>query len=221
MSSEATFPLRSDSYTATDLSPRPIDTLPPANIPPPALPYPALAQASTHRLSTVASHSLPSRSNPLTVPKPSGGFFSSIGRNYSLNKKEKGLTSAGKVLLTKANPNNAHHAHSNSNPRPVVIANSPLVPGGPRAAPGRMQRSQTLMLPPAPSAEPPKSAVLVRRRSSNVKRPSNLFGGRGSESDVPHNNNGGSAAYARDPEFAKQVDKLADLLPHADRDVSA
>lgn len=57
-----------------------------------------------------------------------------------------------------------------------------------------------------------------------MKRPSNLFGGRGSESDVPsHNNNngGGAAAYARDPEFAKQVDKLADLLPHADRDVLA
>lgn len=226
MSSNATFPLRSDSYTATDLSPRPTDTLPPANVPPPALPYPALAQASTHRLSTVTSHSLPSRSIPLplAVPKTSGGFFSSIGRNYTL-KKEKNQSSAGKMLLGKANPN-VHSNTTSNNPRPIVIANPPSVPGGPRAAPGRMQRSQTLMLPPPPSQteRPNKSAVLSRRRSSNVKRPSNLFGsgGRGASSESGHENHTReSYAWNKDPQFVTQVDKLADLLPHADRDILA
>ena len=136
------------------------------------------------------------RTLPLPGSKSTGGFFSSIGRNYSL-KKEKEKT------LAQAKPN------PNPNPRPIVIVDTPSLPGGPRAPPGRMQRSQTLILSTAVS-DSSASSVLNRRRSNTIRRPSFLNrAGTASESDHV------------DPEFARQVDKLADLLPQADRDVLA
>ena len=70
-----TFPLRSDTWIATDLSQRDIDTVPSPNIPPPALPYPALAGFPT---STAVMGSQTSHGSPLSLTtgsKATGGFF--------------------------------------------------------------------------------------------------------------------------------------------------
>src|SRR5260221_11959047 len=84
MSSEVTFPLRSDAWIATDLSQRDIDTVPSPNVPPPALPYPALAGVTP---STTALGSQTSHASPLSAgSKVTGGFFSALGRNSSTRK---------------------------------------------------------------------------------------------------------------------------------------
>jgi hypothetical protein len=102
------------------------------------------------------------------------------------------------------------------NPRPVQITNAPSVPGGPRALPNRVQRSRTLMLAPSPtkaSAEATSSSSpLTRRRSNTLKRPS-FFG----RSHGPSPERGAPTSA----EFTRQIDRLADLLPHADKDVLA
>ncbi|TFY72091.1 hypothetical protein EVG20_g896 [Dentipellis fragilis] len=203
IASQATFPRRPDAYVATDLSPRATDTLPPHYVPPPALPYPSLAPATSvgngHRLSAISPASV--RNMPFASSK-SGGFFSSIGRNYSLKKEKDRNGSLPPKVLVKAPPSN-----SNPGPRPVQIVSAPSVPGGPRAAPGRLQRSQTLMLAPADTSQIAKA----RRRSNTLKRPS-LFGRTGASTDTE---------VVEDAEFTRQVDKLSDLLPHADRVVLA
>ncbi|KAA1466282.1 hypothetical protein DENSPDRAFT_831086 [Dentipellis sp. KUC8613] len=203
IASQATFPRRPDAYVATDLSPRATDTLPPHYVPPPALPYPSLAQATAtgngHRLSAISPASV--RNMPFSSNK-SGGFFSSIGRNYSLKKEKDRNGSLPPKVLVKAPP-----ANSNLAPRPIQIVSAPSVPGGPRAAPGRLQRSQTLMLAPADTSQTAKA----RRRSNTLKRPS-LFGRAGASTDTE---------AVEDADFTRQVDKLSDLLPHADRDILA
>jgi len=105
------------------------------------------------------------------------------------------------------------------NPRPVQITNAPSVPGGPRALPGRVQRSQTLVLSsssPARSGNNASASLPMRRRSNTLKRPS--FFGRSNapapEIDTPTNT-------PTNTEFTRQVERLADLLPHADKNVLA
>ncbi|VDC06282.1 unnamed protein product [Peniophora sp. CBMAI 1063] len=258
ISSEATFPIRPDAWTATDLTTRPSDTVTAA---PPPLPYPALAAATAstppvtnNRLSFVplsggsAPRSLPihaGRSGPASIQGHGGGFFASLGRNHSLRKEERTLLPPPQqqqqrepARLIKAPP------------KPIQVQSTPTVPGGPRAAPHRMSRSQTLNLPPPVSSNghtsAPESAPLsktsnpqpqMRRRSNTLKRPS-LFGGtrdrdrasgsggpspqRSQSSGLNHNP---SPSPERDPvlaaDFQAQVDKLADIIPHADREVLA
>jgi hypothetical protein len=135
--------------------------------------------------------------------KVAGNFFSSLGRNVSTRKDI-----VSKPALP---PRTSKQSLTAPNPRPVQIVNAPSVPGGPRALPGRVQRSQTLML----SSSPPTSgnaSLPMRRRSNTLKRPS-FFGrspGPSPELDVPTST-----------EFTRQVERLADLLPHADKDVLA
>ncbi|KAI0035683.1 hypothetical protein K488DRAFT_82868 [Vararia minispora EC-137] len=236
ISSEATFPLRPDAYVATDLTVRPSDVEAPTS-PPTALPYPALVgsplttTSPSNRLSfTAAQHAARSLPGGGKLA-PGAGFFSSIGRNYSLKKD-------GRVAPTNrlVKP---HHASSQSpglksssplsaQPPPTrpQIMSTPTVPGGPRAAPGRMARSQTLMLPPSPSTGPgsdvsppahsPSTSLgpQPRRRSNTLKRPS-LFGSGGPRAQMVAQD----SALAAD--FQVQVDKLTELVPHADRDVLA
>ncbi|KAI0291734.1 hypothetical protein BC826DRAFT_1105862 [Russula brevipes] len=218
ISSEVTFPLRADSYIATDLSQRDIDTVPSPNVPPPALPYPALAGVPPpinfrHSTTTMGSQS------PLTVPlsagaKATGSFFSSLGRNASMMRRDS-TKPTQHARLTKPPPGVSTSA---PNPRPVQITNAPSVPGGPRALPNRVQRSRTLMLAPSPtkaSAEASSSSSpLTRRRSNTLKRPS--FFGR-SHGPGPSPERGAPTSA----DFTQQIDRLADLLPHADRDVLA
>ncbi|EPQ59374.1 hypothetical protein GLOTRDRAFT_114083 [Gloeophyllum trabeum ATCC 11539] len=204
--SEATFPRRPDAYLATDLSSKPTDDISPPTGPPPTLPYPSLATPRTpsSRLSTIPSSPASPRSLPSSLSKaPGAAFFSSIGRKTSV-RKERGLGPSGRLLM-KAPPNTPPA------PRPVQIQNAPSVPGGPRAPPGRMQRSQTLGLSPGSSTDssqsPPTS--LNWRESTAAKRPSFFGVSRSSPSRLP------------ETEFEKQLDKLADLLPQEDRAVLA
>ena len=216
ISSEMTFPFRADAYIATDLSQRDIDTLPSPNVPPPALPYPALAgvqPAINFRHSTMMGSPL-SYTAPLSAAgtKATGGFFASLGRNSSTRKDSihypNGLkSSTSHARLTKQPP-----ATTAPNPRPVQLTSAPSVPGGPRALPSRMQRSRTLMLAPSPpSSESTSPSPPIRRRSNTLKRPS-FFG----RSPGPSPDRETALAST---EFTRQVEKLAELLPHADKDI--
>lgn len=217
ISSEATFPLRPDAYVATDLSPRPSDAMQSPGVPPP-LPYPALASvtpalSSNNRLSFVTSNA--ARSLPISSGRAAntgGGFFSSLGRSYSLKKDGRAGPPA---RLTKAPP-----SPLSAKSRTLQPATPPSVPGGPRAAPGRITRSQTLMIPPSPASSELTSSSPIspqaRRRSNTLKRPS-LFGHRPPNSALAISPD--DAALQAD--FQQQVDKLAEVIPHADRDVLA
>ncbi|KZT20746.1 hypothetical protein NEOLEDRAFT_1100163 [Neolentinus lepideus HHB14362 ss-1] len=207
--SEMTFPRRADAYLATDLSSKPTEDISPPTGPPPTLPYPSLAHSPvtpSNRLSALPLSSASPHSLPTSLSKSPGTFFSSIGRKTSVKKERTGpLSSPGRTLLTKAPPNTPPA------PRPIQIQNAPSVPGGPRAPPCRVQRSQTVGFSPGSSTESSQSppATVTRRTSANAKRPSFFVVSRSSPSRIP------------DPEFEKQLDKLADLLPQADRHVLA
>lgn len=207
--SEVTFPRRPDAYLATDLSTPPSGDSSPPNAPP-SLPYPALASAprnGLNRASTMIASSSSSSGRSLTsstsLNKSPGSFFASLGRKTSI-KKDKGVALIAPVIgraLSKSPP------RQEPNPRPVTIPNSPSVPGGPRAPPNRMQRSQTIVLSPQ---SPPNGLGHHRSSTVVIQRPSQLsgrhtFSERGSPADPD--------------EFARQVDKLAALLPKADKAV--
>ena len=215
LSSEMTFPLRADAYIATDLSQRDIDTVPSPNVPPPALPYPALAGVSppiNSRSTNTAIGAQLSHSPSLSVgAKVTAGLLSSLGRNASTRKD---MSKPTEKLTRSMTRSTKQSLTSLPNPRPVQITSAPSVPGGPRALPGRVQRSQTLMLssPATNSGNNPSTPLHIRRRSNTLKRPS-FFGrspGPSPELDTPTNT-----------EFTRQVERLADLLPHADKNVLA
>ena len=223
ISSEMTFPLRADAWIATDLSQRDIDTLPSSNVPPPALPYPALAGVQpgvNFRHSTMMGSPL-SHTAPLSVAgtKVTGGFFASLGRNSSTRKDSishhtNGIKpSTSHTRLTKQPP-----ATLAPNPRPVQITSAPSVPGGPRALPSRIQRSRTLMLSPSsPTSESTSPSPPIRRRSNTLKRPS--FFGR--SPNTSPNTSPDLDSPSASTEFTRQVEKLSELLPHADKDILA
>lgn len=195
--SEVTFPLRPDASLATDLSGKPQDFIPTL---PPKLPYPSLVQhIHPHRsLSATPSHSSSRSYSSLTPSVKAGGFFSSLGRKASLSKKDK-----TPVLMKSASMSTAASVTKHPPIRAVNISNTPSVPGGPRAAPHhRLLRSKTLLAPAAkkPLSEPDDTRS--RRPSSELAKSPG--------SDV-----------SSDPSFLRQVDKLADLLPHADRTILA
>lgn len=216
MESEATFPRRADTTTATDLGYRAAaDTSPPHG--PPALPYPSLAQPSPLRGSqSSTSTSLSSTPSPRFVTSPrsaksgksSGGFFSSLGRKGSSKAKDSNDIPPLPAKLYKTSAKLVPPT-----PRPVNIPSAPTVPGGPRAVPNRASRSQTIMLPKAPSPN-------TSHRSSSINRRPSLFTARRPSPNGAISSN--SAGYlTEDQEFVSQVDKLADLLPQADRDILA
>lgn len=219
MASEATFPRRADAYIATDLSSRTSDDGTPPDAPPP-LPYPSLAQGARVPLSrTFGGISPPSstRSVPSTLSSSKsigGGFFASIGRKASMKRERSGPTSPsyGAKLLSHRSPTELPM------PRTVKISSAPSVPGGPRAIPGRAQRTQSVLATshaskptsqPSPPAEAVRSQDEVSRRASMKRRPSLFHLSRPIVDE------------ADNPAFDKQVDKLADLLPHADKPVLA
>ncbi|EMD41105.1 hypothetical protein CERSUDRAFT_111682 [Gelatoporia subvermispora B] len=220
MGSEATFPTRPDAFTATDLSIRPIDTTAPTAAPP-SLPYPSLAQSPTRRppvrSSTIMMGS-PSRTLQLPllpVGKSNGtGFFSSIGRKSSVKRDKSSLPPTPATpsrVLTKRSPNQTATAV----PKQIPLQSAPSVPGGPRAAPGRVKRAQTISVSasppvsaPEPIPPPSTSAHTTHRQSSMARRPS-IFGRSRASGPTP--------PVTNSPEFEQQVDKLHDLLPHADR----
>ncbi|KAF7795879.1 hypothetical protein EIP86_007046 [Pleurotus ostreatoroseus] len=227
IASEATFPIRSDAYQATDLSMRPDDDLSSTKTPPSYLPYPSLAAAPS-RSATAQPPGMRTYQVPLSIgPSRSGtGFFASIGRKASL-KKDRGngfsLTpsSPSRNVLLKRLPD------SHPPTRPIQVNHAPSIPGGPRAVPGRMGRSRTISVVPSavPTPAPieyvqehPKGPVLMRsetHRTSFTSRRASFFHRSTTPAAVQ------PAVETTSPEFEKQVDKLADLLPHADRKVLA
>ncbi|KZT13139.1 uncharacterized protein LAESUDRAFT_719458 [Laetiporus sulphureus 93-53] len=214
--SEATFPIRSDAYTATDLTTRPIDVVP-TNTPPAALPYPSLASVQPTRAPARSSSIInPSRT---ILPLAGGGFFSSIGRMKSVKKERPSLP-----MSSRAPAKRGANVDMASRPVPVAVMTMPTVPGGPRAAPGRIQRSQTFSAmgrsPPNESTPPPSNN---NRRLSGTSRRSSIFSRRGAQTQTPVQT---PATVHRslppfNPEFERQVDRLADILPTADRDILA
>ncbi|KAI0829395.1 hypothetical protein BC628DRAFT_1337370 [Trametes gibbosa] len=237
LASQATFPIRADAYTATDLSTRSIDIVP-STSPPPALPYPALAQANLGRAQARSSTLLGSPTKSLAilpVAKSSGtGFFASLGRKTSV-RREKGLSSLGSSpqsptkVLTKRPP---AMAASRSNPPPgpssardAPLPTAPAIPGGPRAAPGRIQRSKTYSVTASPPQSYPHPDVPLtnapsgnQRQSAVARRPSLFARARPTHTSVGPV---AQSAMSADPAFVQQVDKLAAILPHADRAILA
>ncbi|TBU42134.1 hypothetical protein BD309DRAFT_1081608 [Dichomitus squalens] len=255
LASQATFPIRSDAYTATDLSTRAIDVLP-SSAPPPILPYPSLALAPIQRSPARSSILLsPTKSIPISLPGskgPATGFFASLGRKTSIRKdRGGGLLSpqSPSKVLTKHRPQAIASSISQPAPsRPTPPPTTPSVPGGPRAAPGHIKRAKTYSVgpgispapvpmststaaAPAPSApqvspSPPtasssQSSPNNSQRQSTVpaRRPSLFARARPAHTSVSPAKS--SAMVPADPNFERQVDKLADLLPHAERSVLA
>ncbi|KAF9221929.1 hypothetical protein BS17DRAFT_224448 [Gyrodon lividus] len=205
--SGVTFPRRADAYSATDLSARPTQDSSPPNAPP-SLPYPALVAAprsGPSRASTMMATSSSSSTRSIATPsaaKSPGGFLASLGRKTS-TKKEKGgpLTPSSHAnILSKSPPRTEQPGPRSVNLPPVA----PSVPGGPRAPPNRMQRSQTIIIAPQNS-----SNGMSPQRSSTMACRSSLLNGRA------------SADQMSEAEFNHQVDKLAALLPKADRNILA
>ena len=190
--------------------------------PPISLPYPSLVTSPPSR--SVQLPPVSSSSRTYQVPLSDGstrtgrsatGFFASIGRRASL-KKGSSPPSPPRMLSKKTLQPSA------SPPvRPIQIQSSPAVRGGPRAPPNRIQRAKTFSVaaqsPPERQPQPPPQVSLTRSETTNTRtsitsrRPS-LF--HRSVAPTPPSPPIG-------PEFEEQLDKLTDLLPHADRDVLA
>lgn len=239
ISSQATFPRRADTYLATDLTAGPvIDDGTPLDAVPSSLPYPQLAQAmrgsSNRTFGILSTPSIKSGPSALvsTTKSLRGNFFSSIGRKTSV-KKDRTLsptTSSSGNVLTRSPASTAS--------RLVKVNTTPSIPGGPRAIPNRIQRAQSVIAnsplkspvhgtplqisQPIPIEdvqgsipqlynpnETPTPRRLSLKRRSTVIMPT-------AQPPLPVRENS-----PLDPGFEKQVSKLADLLPHADRAVLA
>lgn len=202
------FPRRPDASMATDLTNKSVDLAPAA---PPVLPYPSLANNMYQvRSSSLANNTPPgsirSLASSSSGTKSSGGFFASLGRKNSISSSKKpGLaqiaTNQQARVLTKPPPVGA--------PRLINIPTSPVVPGGPRAIPNRRAaRSQTLMSTTNSFAS---NASSTERSEALGRRPSLL--------ETTSSPEPAGIDITPDPEFVRQVDKLAHLLPEADRGV--
>ncbi|KAF9495759.1 hypothetical protein BDN71DRAFT_1447214 [Pleurotus eryngii] len=215
--SEVTFPRRPDATLATDLSPRPSQDVPHTA---PTLPYPSLMLQPPTRSSTMIS-AAPSSLRSMASPQSARtGFFASLGRRASL-KKERPLPH---TILTHSTNKLMKPGPASPHPRPVNLSNNPSVPGGPRAPPNRMTRASTMMV--APMTAQPSSSSETRpssfERGAPMKRGSTMIHGPKSQ----HNHAPSSGDEVLDirhdsTDFMKQVDKLSDLLPHADKAVLA
>lgn len=199
--SGGTFPRRRDAYAATDLSPRPEDI--PTAAPP--LPYPSLAQGARNvaRMSVLAS-SPSTTTRSLPIGQKAGGFFSSIARKNSTSKKDRLIpnsTSPNKLLAKRGSP-----------PRPVPLPSAPIVPGGPRAPPGRAQSVAAVARRPSVD-EMAKTAQ--KQRNSMIRRPSLFPTAKimGEPAQV--------SSIRNSAEFNDQLEKLSILLPHAEKTVLA
>ena len=237
--SGATFPMRPDAYTATDLSTRANDL--PARMEDlvnkaPALPYPSLAPMTRSSTNGSAVTSPPSsmRSIPIPLPlsatKSTGGFFSSIGRKTSI-KRDKQPPSPGKTLAKKTGTT------PQQKPTQLPLTSTPHIIGGPRAIPGR---SHSIVAHPVARPEETKKQADPKRRSTiSGKRPS-LFPPPSNKSMPPppitftrdaHHASMPPPSHKQgqvngqivipDAQFNVQLDKLVHLLPHADRSVLA
>ncbi|KAF9057420.1 hypothetical protein BJ165DRAFT_1520800 [Panaeolus papilionaceus] len=228
MVSEATFPRRPDAYMATDLSQGSAPEINPA-IPPATLPYPSLAlnpprNHPARSNSSVGHNTPPSSVRPLapisTPAGKAGGFFASLSRRASTSKKDRpviafppnhattnniisGPMSAGPGIGRTISKTTISSGTTMGVSRPLYMHGAHASPGGPRAPPNRVQRSQTFMTPVT-------HAYASQRRDDGLGRRPSLFDLSNEVIDI-----------RPDPEFNRQVDRLMLLLPNADRDVLA
>jgi hypothetical protein len=185
MASEVTFPIRQDSYTATDLSPRPPTELSSPTSLSVTLPYPSLAHGVGVRRRSSRTLTVDSSVASLSGSSKSigGGFFASIGRKASVKKDRP---------LAPASPTKSASSRQPSQLRPVKLGTAPTLPGGPRAPARYAQRAHSVLFsspePPRPDEQPPS----VSRQAVDSTEA-----------------------------FDRQLGKLADLLPQADKDVLA
>lgn len=147
----------------------------------------------------VATPAATSRSLPIGQ-KSGGGFFSSMGRKNSTKKD--------RLIPNSTSPTKLLSKHSP--PRPVQLPIAPVVPGGPRAPPGRSQ--SIAVVARSPSIDDIAKAA-QKRRSSVIRRPS-LFPS--SKTAAGPNQ---VSSIRNSAEFNDQLEKLIILLPHADRTV--
>ncbi|TFK27016.1 hypothetical protein FA15DRAFT_666751 [Coprinopsis marcescibilis] len=209
MLSEATFPVRPDAVVATDLAQQNSthsdisSAITSASL---NLPYPSLAtqqrQQSVRSTSSAGSGTPAASVKSLAQSQTSAktGFFASLGRKASLSSARR--TTLGhsnsavtpKTLLTKPPPS----TKDISNPVLVSSTNAHAGPAGPRAIPHRAQRSKTLI--------------------TTVTKPSERMGAFGRRPSLFDLSN---TSTSMDPEFEEQVDKLHNVLPHADRNLLA
>ncbi|KAF4619413.1 hypothetical protein D9613_005376 [Agrocybe pediades] len=232
--SEATFALRPDATVATDLSQGAYGDISPTTVAS-SLPYPSLAlnplRSNTQPArsnSSVASGTPPSsiRSLVSTPSTKSTGFFASLGRKASLSTKRDRFPPPGSANNLHSSPSssssglmspvssrlaNRSGGSTGNGPstlnisRPINITNPPSVPGGPRAPNYRAQRSQTFTSTFLPNTIPD-----IDRDQAVGRRPSLFNISPDTVIDIHP-----------DPAFTRQVDQLAAVLPHADRDVLA
>ncbi|KIM45873.1 hypothetical protein M413DRAFT_440927 [Hebeloma cylindrosporum] len=213
MISEATFPIRPDAYTATDLSKGVYRDITPPGAPPP-LPYPSLALNPPRSQSALSNPSVASGTPPSSVrslvPTAStkgAGFFASLGRKASLSSSRRdrfppGISSPVSLsAAVKSSPTVLNISHPIIN----ITKPPPTVPGGPRAPPNRVRRSQTFMSTVSHTSPNDRG-----RNDPIVRRPSLFNLSQETVSEIQS-----------DPDFSQQVDRLHTLLPHADRDILA
>ena len=218
--SEASFPRRPDASTATDLSQDTHSDISPTSVSL-TLPYPSLAMnpprtnPSRSNSSIGPSPSIRSLAPSTSISLKSGGFFASLGRKTSLSRTRKEKPSgilissssgslsspsmSGRLLSISSKHTSSQSLNSTNISKPYI--SSPSVPGGPRAPPHRTRRSHTF----TPSF-PPHPTV-----SSDIGRRPSMF-------DLTLDT---VIDIRAEPGFDQQVDKLASLLPHANRDVLA
>ncbi|ESK82895.1 hypothetical protein Moror_1369 [Moniliophthora roreri MCA 2997] len=219
--SEVTFPRRPDASLATDLTVRdPVDVTPPRG--PPVLPYPSLANqranpppkpnSSGSFASLLSGGGHGSGSNSPSKQAPSkGGFFATLSRKTSVNRRDRGGgsgSSSGGARLTKPPPASAPATVS-----PISVNKSlASVVGGPRAPPNRASRAFTS----GSVSDSPSGTGSSRASTTLAKRPSLYNIPSESAAQVQHR-----SQQHEDPAFIAQVNKLADLLPHVERDILA
>ncbi|KIY73772.1 hypothetical protein CYLTODRAFT_485275 [Cylindrobasidium torrendii FP15055 ss-10] len=213
--SEVTFPMRPDAAVATDLGPSSSAHSTPLNTPSAmVLPYPAL----------------PSRASPAQKT----GFFASLGRRGSTSKKVVSPSS-----LASLPPLQPQHT-----PRAVLVKRpmaTPSIPGGPRPPGGwkRMSRTQTISVAASRRGsetdwETSKSdhghggqshghgsLVAMMAPTSDTEGPGQRQPRAASSIPpaLPPRTSSSSSNPKLGPDHERQLDKLAVLLPSADRAV--
>lgn len=205
IASEATFPIRRDAYTATDLMSKPVADAPSSMTAPPSLPYPSLAQGIGIRRRGSKNFSVDS---PFVVsPTQSsrslgGGFFASIGRKASL-RKDRTLpppispTKQSHSLLQPLQLQQQQQQQQRQNSRVIKLEHAPTLPGGPRAPPRSAHRSSTLIY--SRKTEESSSSLLSKRHSVSPGRR--------------------SVDSSSNSSLDRRLEMMGDLLPNVDKPV--
>jgi hypothetical protein len=185
--SEMTFPLRADAYVATDLTPSGHEESVISTDPPSEIPYPFLLQGMNRT----------GWASPESPKEIHGSFFTSTTKKGS--KKSTGISGC-LTSLAGLGPVTNKLVRSQPvppQPRPVNLPPAPLA-GGPRSRPLR-----------TPS-------VIGNRTAMHFASPGDSSFRLSRSPSLPTSTSKGSVTLTSE-DFKKQVDRLADVLPHVDR----